>query len=215
MIKAVILDIDDTLTDNVSWLKITELLEASVQEHERIFSRLTRNELTYLESKRQLFDLWKLTGNANKDFLTKAFSSWSIKDYASDLIQYCDSVSISTVLVTGSVDLFAEQIATILGVKHFYANTDLVWDNNGNLIDFNYERDQAHKKVEQFYDFINKICISENECVVLGDSENDIKLFEITKHGIAVSSKNRDLLRVAWHTIDSLSEAIEIVKEQS
>lgn len=160
MIKAIILDIDGTLTNNISWLKITELLGASVQEHERIFSQLTSSQLTYAESKQQLVNLWTSTGNANKDFLTEVFNNWSLKDGAHDLIRYFNEANIPTVLITGSVDLFAERIASILGVGYFYANTDLVWDNDGNLIDFNYERNQASKKVKQFNEFIDKIGIS-------------------------------------------------------
>jgi phosphoserine phosphatase len=213
MIKAVILDIDGTLTDGVSWLKITELLGASVSEHERIFREFLNQELTYAESKRQLIGLWQATGNANQTFLINIFSNWDFKHDARSLIDYCNEQHYLTVLITGSVDLFAEQIARKLDAHAWYANTQLVWDDKGNLIDFHYERDQATKKLEQFYDFLGNSTIKPEECIVIGDGDNDIKLFEITKHGIAAASKDEGLLKEAWKAVNDLSQIRDILQE--
>ena len=66
MIKAVVFDIDNTLTNDVSWLKATELLGASVEKHVDIFDKFSKNKLSYKVSKQQLIQLWEDTGNNNK-----------------------------------------------------------------------------------------------------------------------------------------------------
>lgn len=64
-LKAVIFDIDNTLTNDISWLRVTEILGASVSEHEAIFAKFLVNELPYKEAKRQLVRLWQATAGGS------------------------------------------------------------------------------------------------------------------------------------------------------
>lgn len=212
MVKAVVFDIDGTLTYEVSWLKITELLGASVSEHEQIFDLFLKDKLTYEEAKRQLIDLWQSTNNANRPYLSALFDEWVLQDDAQELVDYLHSNNYITVLITGSVDLFAQKIAEKLSIKNYYANTQLIWDNQQNLIDLHYERDQARKKLAQFRAFVGKHGLPPSECVVVGDSENDIELFKLTNHGIAVSGAKDELQAVAWKQVNSLS-GIKVILE--
>jgi phosphoserine phosphatase len=74
--KAIIFDIDGTLSPEISWLALTRDLGASVDEHIRIYTDLKQGRIDYPESKRQLINLWRATGNANKAFFQKLFENW-------------------------------------------------------------------------------------------------------------------------------------------
>jgi HAD superfamily phosphoserine phosphatase-like hydrolase len=214
MIKAVVLDIDGTLTHEVSWLKITELLGASVMQHEQIFELFLRNKLAYEEAKHQLVALWQATGNANKPYLSTMFDGWTLQDDAHELVNYLHRNNFITALITGSVDLFAQKLAEKLSIKNYYANTQLIFDDQQNLIDLHYERNQAQKKLEQFRLFMSDNDLAPSVCVVVGDSENDVELFKLTKQGIAVKGAKEELLAVAWKRVNTLLE-IKVILEDA
>ena len=88
MIEAVVFDIDNTLTNDVSWLRVTELLGASVSKHEDIFHKFSAGELPYVEAKNQLIQLWQATGKANKAHWETMFADWPLKDDAATLVGY-------------------------------------------------------------------------------------------------------------------------------
>lgn len=208
--KAVILDIDGTITDSVSWTKLTEELGASSHEHEKIFAEFLNGNLSYELAKRNLIDLWQSTGNANKKYISKLFRSWVLKDTAVTLIHYLQNKGYHVCLITGSVDLFAETIAERLSIQDYYYNTELVWEGD-KLIDFHYEKNQAQKKLDQFRKYIEKHGLASKECVVIGDSENDVKLFEETGNGIAMLPADDALIDVAWKTVDDLEQLRDIL----
>lgn len=211
MAKAIIFDIDGTLTDTVSWLKITEILGASVDEHSRIFADFKEEKITYVESKQQLMALWQSSGNANREFMKQAFRNWDYSEGAEELIRSCRDKNYTVAIITGSVDLFAQVVAQHFGIDHYYANTELVWDWRGNLIDFHYTKDQSTKKLEQLHEFGKTTGIPTSACIVVGDSDNDIKLFTATSKGIAVNSDDADLLEVAWKSADRLAQVEKFI----
>jgi len=211
-IKAVTFDIDTTLTYGSSWTIITRELSASVKTHEFIYKELKENKISYKQAKEQLLNLWKATGNDNKNFFTKIFKNIYFKKGAQEIITYLKSKGIIICLITGSVDLYAKTIAERLGIDNYFANTELVWDKNNKLVDFHYDINQSAKKLKQFLHFCSQQKINTNDFYVVGDDENDIDLFKFTKKGIAIESEKIDKLKpYAWKVINNLSEIKKLV----
>lgn len=144
-IKVIIFDVDGTLSDDISWLKITECLGADPKIHTQIFDRMKKGELSYPDAKKQLIDLWQKTGNANKLFMKNMFSDWNLKDDSVETIKYL-SEKYRICLMSGAVDFYVETVAQKLEIRDWFANTELIWDSKNNLIDFNYFIDQSAKK---------------------------------------------------------------------
>jgi HAD superfamily phosphoserine phosphatase-like hydrolase len=211
MFKAVIFDIDNTLTENVSWLKITELIGASVASHEDIFRRFSDGVLPYEQAKRQLIDLWRATGKAQKSHWEALFQNWSLVEDARLVVDYLQKKDYETVLITGSIDLFAEGIARELHVDRWYANTATQWDASGELADFQYVKDQAAQKLVHLERFCDEMEIKETECVAVGDGENDTEVFRVTEHGIAVGQSSSALDNVAWKHVNELADLMDIL----
>ena len=65
-IKAVVFDIDGTLSPHVSWTKLTALLGAPVSGLNKIYENLKNGNSRYRESKYALLKLWEDTGKLNK-----------------------------------------------------------------------------------------------------------------------------------------------------
>lgn len=205
-IKAVVFDIDGTIMSDISWTRLTEGLGASSTEHMRIFDDFKAGKMSYKQAKAELIALWKKSGELGRERFAGIFGGWRLKDGAEELFKNLKSKGYIVCLITGSMDMFAEIVANKAGADVWYANTALVWDKNNSLEDFIYHPKQAEKKLEQFLDFCKKNDIAPNQCVVVGDDENDIELFKISK-GIAVESPTSvHLDKIAWKKVKDLTE---------
>lgn len=211
-IKLIIFDIDGTLTEEVSWLKLTESLGADSLIHREIFSNFKLGKLSYGDAKTQLITLWQNTGNANKDFLSQQFSSWPLKKDAREVIEFLKN-KFQIVLISGSIDLYVETVANKLNIATWYANTKIIWDGKGNLIDFEYEPNQAQKKLDQLKEYLKKNDFKKENCFVVGDGDSDLALFKELPHGIAVNKEPYpELEKLAWRKVSTLTEIIALIE---
>jgi HAD superfamily phosphoserine phosphatase-like hydrolase len=204
-VKAVALDVDGTLSPELSWLALTRDLGASIAVHSRIYEDYKNGRITYLESKRQLISLWQATGNTNRHFFEKLFESWPLVDDALPTVDWLKE-HYTVCIITGSVDGYAKVIANKLGVDYWYANTTLEWQND-QLVGYDYHLDQATKKLEQFQEFCATHGLKPTQCITVGDSENDLKLFDYSHRGILISRDvPEEWKQHAWKVIDNLTE---------
>jgi len=204
--KAIVFDIDGTLSPEISWLALTRDLGASVDGHIRIYTDYKEGRATYEESKRQLISTWQATGNATKPFFQKLFADLKLQPNAHDIIAELKKQYI-VCLITGSMDLYAEIVAGKVGARQWYANTRLVWSEQDELIDMDYELNQADKKLEQFAQFCAANKLEPQDCIVVGDSENDLGLFKLSGKGILVlgNEKAKEYEQYAWKVIPDLA----------
>jgi len=206
--KAIIFDIDGTLTNEISWTAFTRDIGGSVAEHLAIYGEHVNGNIGYDESKEKLLKLWQETGKAKKAHIEPLFHTWPIKKEAQSTIDWLKDNEYLVCLITGSVGIYARYVAERLGVSDYYANAELHFDNEGDLVDFDYTTDQAAVKLKQLNDYCSRYDLKLEECVPVGDSSNDIQLFQQTGNGVLVLDKNTavELKEAAWKTIDSLEE---------
>ncbi len=205
--EAVVLDIDGTLSPEVSWYALTQGLGASAIQHKVIYDAYRNSEITYEDSKRQLIGLWQATGNANKTYMERLFETWDFYPGVAQAVEGIQQDGYETCIITGSFDIWAKAVAERLKVKHWFANTETVWDEHGNLVDMHYEIQQGKKKLEQLEAFCSGMGIKPEQCLAVGDSENDIDLFVRTGHGVAVGETiDEALAQTAWKTVKTFPE---------
>jgi HAD superfamily phosphoserine phosphatase-like hydrolase len=185
-VNTIVLDVDGTLSDEVSWLKITESLGASKELHASLFEDFRRGFISYVEAKAKLVKLWQETGKANRDFMEREYRSWTLKSDAKEIVDYLKG-KYQICLISGAIDLYVQIVAGKLGVTDWYANTELIWNDKGNLIDFNYYPDQAQKKLEQLKEYVAKNGLDIKMCAVVGNGDSDVVLFKQLKYGIEVN----------------------------
>ena len=211
IIEVIIFDVDGTLSEEVSWLKLTHGLGASVEKHSQVFADFKAGKLSYSKAKKRLIKIWQSTGKTNKNFMEHMFESWKLKPDAQETIDYLKNASYKLCLISGAVDLYVQVVARKLGIKDWYANTTLVWDNNGNLVDVHYHADQAQKKLDHFHEYNEKFGIDKKKCAVIGDGDSDIVLFRELPYGIAVNKKPYpELEQLAYRSVHQLSDLREL-----
>jgi HAD superfamily phosphoserine phosphatase-like hydrolase len=205
-IKAVIFDIDGTLLPEVSWLALTRDLGGSVEGHIAIHQNYKNGKITYEQSKEELIALWQATGNARKPFFQSVFRQWALIEGVEDMVARVQEHFL-VCLITGSMDTYAEAVARKLSVSEWHANTTLYWDDAETLVDMDYTLDQSNMKVEQFLNFCAVHQLEPEQCITVGDSDNDIGLFKKSGHGIAVGYEVPEALAEhAWKTIGSIQQ---------
>ena len=206
-IKAIIFDIDGTLTSNISWLELTKGLGASTEKHSEMFEKYLKDEISYKKAKEDLIKLWQKTGNANRKYMIKMFNSWKLKEDAHEVTSYLKK-NYQIILISGSLDLYVKTVADKLGVDTWYANSKIDWDKNSNLIDFHYFRDQAQKKLDQFEHYKNMNKMRNEDFAVVGDGDNDQLLFKKIKMSVLIKKEkpHPELEPFAYAIIENLSE---------
>jgi HAD superfamily phosphoserine phosphatase-like hydrolase len=211
-VKAVIFDIDGTISPGVSWTKMTEALGGSVENHKKIYKAFLDGKISYQQTRMDITQLWMKTGNATRANLEKIFVSWPVFPEAKELISFLQNKNIPIAFITGSKDLFADITAKKFSVSEYYASGELVFDDNGNLVDFYYPLDSSKKKLELFLEFCKKFSLDPKTVVALGDSDNDVGIFTKTQRGIMIGNKPESLARVAWRQVDNISEASNLIR---
>ncbi len=210
--KAVIFDIDGTLTEYTSWVSLTEGLGASVEAHDVIYQAYLSEAITYEESKERLVSLWRATGKADQQTMASIFGKIPLRENAVETVNGLTEKGYLTCLITGSMDLYAAAVASKFKATEWYANTHLIFDDQGMVIDYDYHRDQVAKKIEHLTDFCERHAIRPNQCAVVGNGENDAGIFALTGNGIQFGSELERVLPGVNHKIGDLGELLSVLE---
>lgn len=207
--KAVIFDIDGTLTPQVSWTSLTSDLGGSVADHLAIYEDLRSGKLGLAQSKAKLIELWQSTGRANETQIQQIFEAWPIRQAAYPLVEYLKAQGYHICLITGSLGIYAKHVAGKLGVEDYYANAELHFDAAGKIVDFSYETDQAKVKLAQLQEYCQRHNLQPQDCLPIGDSDNDLELFKATGNGLLINDNqhtSEELRLAAWKVVNSLQD---------
>lgn len=176
-IKAIILDLDQTLTtDETSWLQFTELLGADKETHLQIFDDYKAGKLVYSQAKKELIKLWEASGRTYKDSIIQAFQKVSFRDGVEDAVKYLNH-KYTLCIISGAIDTFVEVASEKLQIKHFYASTKFKFDKSGYLVDFDYKLSRGEEKLMFLMEFCEKTGIKPIECAAIGDGDSDVPIF--------------------------------------
>lgn len=177
-IKAVILDLDQTLTtDKASWIQFTELIGADSSIHIQLYEDFKSGKITYDFAKKELIKLWKETGRTDKQYIKSLFNKIQYRPNVNKYIKYLQS-KYRLCLISGAMDVFVEVVSEDLSIKDYYASTKLLFDENDELIDLDYKLSRGEEKLEFLFDFCKRSGLSPKECAAIGDGESDVPIFD-------------------------------------
>lgn len=210
-IKSIVFDVDQTITNSVSWHLITKSLGASTVQLDYLYNKLKDNEISHEEAINKLIQLWEYTGNANYQFMKNALADIPLKKDAQEVIDTLSS-KYQLCLISGSMDLYIQTVAENLNIKDWYANSKLIFTSQGKLIDIKYNILQADTKWKQFQLYKNKYKLKDEECAIVGNGEGDKILFERLGKSVLVDSieKTKELSDLVDIEISEITELLNI-----
>lgn len=178
LIKAVILDLDQTITiDQGSWLQFTKLIGADYKIHETIYNQFRSGDISYPEAKSKLINLWKKSNNLEKNDIKNVFEKIELRDGSREAINYLKG-KYKLCIISGAIDTFVEVFAERLEISNWYASTKFIFNEKNVLQDFDYKLSRGEDKVG----FLNDFCIHQSfhpyECAAIGDGESDMPIFD-------------------------------------
>lgn len=209
--KAIITDVDSTLTERTAWYELTDRLGGSSYKHADLFAEFLQGDLSYQKLKEELFKIWNANGPVHKDKLAKIFREIPLKGEAISLIRKLQEKGYIVCLISSSISMFVEEVAKKLNVKHHYGNPIFQFDENGYWIDFDYTRGEEILKMEQLDDFQKRTGFKDENCVAIADGINDIEMFRRLP-GIVVDPKSTHLKELAWQKVKFLPRVFQLLE---
>lgn len=210
--KAIITDVDQTLTERTTWYELTEKLGGSARKHAEIFAQFLKNHISYDQMKKELFAMWTQNGPVHKDRLMDIFLTVPLRGEAFALFNELQARGFELCLISSSIELFIETVAKRFSIQRWYGNSKLIFDEQGNWIDFEYTKEEALLKKEQLADFLQVTGYAETECIAIGDGDNDIEIFQRVPGIVVGQSVSPHLRELAWNEVQYLSKVIQIVE---
>ncbi len=203
-IKLVVFDLNKTLIKENTWYELNLAMGVTPEEDEQFLRWFETGKVTYYEGQKFLEQIYLERGQATKENMMAAITNYRYVDGAQETVQYLKDRGYHIALLTGSIDLLAEKISEDLGITMYAAHNQFIFDPNhyfkrivchGNDYDF---------KVDMLWKFCNRLDISVQQAVCVGDGDNDTGLFEESQHGVTFrGSRVEDR---AWKVIDRLED---------
>ncbi|RJQ37141.1 HAD family hydrolase [Candidatus Parcubacteria bacterium] len=212
-IKAVIFDIDGTLSPTISWDYLTMRIGGSLEENAAAFADWSTERITESVLRQRLIANWTRRAPPLKVTFRSILEEIALHDDAPAAVAYLRNKGYRIAAITGSFDIYADIVGEKLGIADRYALTTLIWDAAGRLTDIETNYDGRAQKYIRFMAFCERYGLAPAECVAVGDSSNDMELFRVTKRGIAVQTEleAKELEAIAWKKIRRLKELTAIL----
>ncbi len=202
-IKLVCFDLDDTITEENSWYKLNLSLGMTKEEDDYFYNKYHNGEIAYEEWIFELLKKYKEKG-ANLKNIISGISEYSYRKGLKEIVEYLKNKGYVIALVSGSFNIMVDLIAKDLDIKLAGATNIFIFDDNDNLQNIVPLGVDSIARLNVLEDFCLKSGINIDECVCIGDGDNDIELFKKTKLGITF--KGSKLENEAWKIIESFDD---------
>ena len=208
-IELVCFDLNKTLLNETTWDDLNLALGLSREEDQRYIDEFAAGEITYREWTKILLDLYLQRGRADRQTILNSILRYTYRPGAKELVYYLKQQGYHLALISGSLDLLIDKIAQELEIKLAAANNTFVFNEQDQLIDIITLNEDDVAKVRHLQKFCDQLNITMGQVVCVGDGDNDIKLFEQTKHGITFTGSK--IAGSAWRTVNQLSDIKNIL----
>ncbi len=191
-IKLVVFDVDGTLTKHSSiWWRLPELF-GTTKEGKHYYDQYFAGEITYDQWADLDAALWK--GKPLKRVMETVHATKLVQG-ADETIQVLKNHGIDTAILSGGLDIMADDIAKRLGIDYVLTNRlhhkdGILTGTVDNLVAWG-EKTQEILKINEHFD------VPLENTAFIGDGRNDMGVFSIVGLSIAINPESPDVAAAA------------------
>ncbi len=209
--KLVCFDCDGVLIIGDPWINLHRALGIPKEQDMQWFRDYYSGKLKFVDWNDRLQRMYIEKG-LTKTLFEDILQSFTINAEADDLLRFLQKQELKVAIVSSGIDFYVKKAAEKLGITTWKANYSFVFDEVGKFVHMNYLTDDPTAKTLH----VTELCQTDginptNETIFVGDSINDVAVFEFTKHGVLYKAKTQELLKVSWREIENLSELKNLI----
>ncbi len=204
--KTIVIDIDDTLTTSNSWERLNAAAGVTPKEDYELYTSYIRGDFDYVTWTQQLESLYKARGVLTREIAKSALLNFSLKDGVIEAITTCRNKGYSIMLLSGGFVTMAEAVGEMLNVDVVFATSDIAFDSANNFDHFMSNGEEGEAKANILRAYCEKENIVSTDCIAVGDSMNDVPLFNQTGNGVTFSWCKPEVQSAARHVIEDIRD---------
>lgn len=171
-------------------------------EHERLKEMFIKGDFpSYMEWTDEACRIFK-KHRLTRDRFTELINNKPLMNGAKETLSELKKRGYKTVVITGSFKALAERIKELLGLDYIIAHCELIFDENGNLKEWQLIPCDFEGKVEYFNKQAKELNLNLSECAYIGDDVNDIPIFREAGLSIAFNCHKKEVSKTAHIVID-------------
>ena len=191
--KLIAFDMDGTLIVEDSCWGALHRHFGTQEAARRNLEAYERGEIDYPEFMRRDIALWQPVPTI--DEIRAILASYRLAPNVREVVGEVRRKGYQTAIVTGGLDILADEVARELGIPHVLAN-GLEVGEGGCLSGEGIFRVEPSQKDEVLSQLAEKLGMMLDECVAVGDSKYDVKFLKRAGLGVAIGESS-ELTRVA------------------
>ncbi|VVA44106.1 conserved hypothetical protein [Candidatus Roizmanbacteria bacterium] len=198
--KIVFFDCDGVLITSNTWESLLKLAKFPKNENDRLWKKWIEIQSGYLRK--------NLTKQKyQKEIVEKIL----INKDAREIITYLKKKNIPVAIISsGEID-YVRAVANELKIKIFKVNTYFRFNQAGKFVRMDFHTEDPIAKVSHIKEICRLYNCLPEETFFVGDSNNDLKAFKLTQHGILYKTKDPDCQKFAWKMIENLNELKNLI----
>ena len=180
-------------------------------EHERLKELFIKGDFpSYIEWTDEACRVLQKQGLTRDKFM-EIINGRPLMEGAKETLQELKKRGYKTAVITGSFKALAERVKGLLDLDYIIAHCKLIFDENGNLKEWQLIPCDFEGKVEYFNKKARDLNLEPSECAYIGDEVNDIPIFGKAGLGIAFNCHKEEVKKAAHIVIDKkdLREALQ------
>lgn len=212
-IKLVFFDMDGVLVDVVGYAENGKKVAISTwnamfdyigiyHEHERLKELFIKGNFpSYMEWTNEACKVLQKYGLTRDKFI-EFINNRPLINGTKETLQELKNRGYKTAVITGSFKALAKRMQELLALDYIIAHCELIFDENGNLKEWQLIPCDYKGKVEYFSEQAKQLSLNPSECAYVGDEVNDIPIFRKAGLSIAFNCHKEEVKKVTSLVID-------------
>lgn len=191
-IKLVVFDVDGTLTrHNSIWWRLHEVF-GTEKKGKAFYDQFFAGKITYDQWAHYDASLWR--GKSLKE-VTRVVRETELVPGAEETVRALKNAGISVAILSGGVDLLADDVAQRVGID--YVLTNKLRHSRGRLTGEVEVHVGWGEKVQEISQIVDHFGVSLDETVFVGDGWNDVSVFKCVALSIAFRPEHKEVAEAA------------------